>query len=78
MKHHGIMYPMGELGVQSCMHMVPYVLGHRIPFVFFFCSWRTEEQQETVSRGFLVGLVLFQTQAPLHILLPYHSYTLSL
>lgn len=71
------MYPMGKLGVQSCVCMLPCALGLQIPFKIFFPSLRTEEQPDRISGGFLVAFGLFQIQTSLHIL-PYQSYAFSL
>lgn len=71
------MYPMGKLGVQSCICMLPCALGLQMAFKIFFPSLRTEEQPDTVSGAFLIAFGLFQIQTSLHIL-PYHSHAFSL
>lgn len=62
MKHHEIMDPMGKLGVQSCVRILPHALGQQIPLIFFFLLLELTGSQTQFLGVFLLVLVCIRSR----------------
>lgn len=60
MKHHEIVDPMGKLGMQSCVCILPYALGQQIPFNFFSLLLELTSNQTQFLGVFLLVFVCFR------------------
>lgn len=69
---------MGELEVQSCIHMLPHALGQQIPFSLLEQSWRAAPDCTFVFSYLFLFLFCLFCRPKLHFIFSYHSYALSL